>query len=410
MAEALFSDVSTKAIACPDCDLVQRIPSSSQGQDIACSRCGAFFFRHREKGLDACLSLTVAVAFLFWLASTEKFLSLSLDGRSQSAMLLSGVVELAGAGAVALAALVFLTIFAVPIFRIGGYLYVLVPLRLGVVAPGTGPIFRWVERLREWTMLDVLLIAVIVAGVKMGEGADVEIGNGLIAFVAMVLIWTLSREYLDSALVWNAVAPQDAEPDEEAVACNDCGNRVASRPGESLGRCPRCRAPLEDRKFKAFGRTMAFVLAGAVLYVPANTLPILILTNFGKTEPQTLLGSIDLLFSAGMWPIAVILFFASILVPMLKLVGLSWLVWAARRGSRRPLDETRLFRVIAYVGRWSMVDVLVLALLVALVRLGNVASISPGIGATCFAAVVVLTLFAAQSFDPRLIWDRERTS
>ena len=91
-------------------------------------------------------------------------------------------------------------------------------------------------------------------------------------------------------------------------------------------------------------------------------------------------------------------------------VGLSWLVWAARRGSRRPLDETRLFRVIAYVGRWSMVDVLVLALLVALVRLGNVASISPGIGATCFAAVVVLTLFAAQSFDPRLIWDRERTS
>ena len=109
-----------------------------------------------------------------------------------------------------------------------------------------------------------------------------------------------------------------------------------------------------------------------------------------------------------MWPIGLILFFASIVVPFLKIVGLSWLVVSVRRGSLQPTEETRLYRVIEYIGRWSMVDIFVLTLLVALVQLGNVATIVPGIGATCFAAVVILTIFGARSFDPRLIWDRRR--
>jgi paraquat-inducible protein A len=162
------------------------------------------------------------------------------------------------------------------------------------------------------------------------------------------------------------------------------------------------------RKPDSLARTTALVAGAALLYVPANFYPILNFETLGVSGPQTILSSVGILFASGMWPIASILFFASILVPLFKLVGLSTLIAVVRRGSGRPVEATRMFRLIDYIGRWSMIDVLVLALLVSLVQMGSVATITPGIGATCFGAVVVLTILGAQSFDPRLIWDTRR--
>ncbi len=128
--------------------------------------------------------------------------------------------------------------------------------------------------------------------------------------------------------------------------------------------------------------------------------------QFGKGAPSTILGGVMELIEGGLWSLALLVFFASVLVPVLKLIVLSYLVWSVRSGSRwRPRDRTVLYRVTETVGRWSMIDMFMISILVALVRLGEIATIEPGVGATCFAGVVVLTIFAAQSFDPRLIWD-----
>ncbi len=190
------------------------------------------------------------------------------------------------------------------------------------------------------------------------------------------------------------------------VACGLCGtvSRRPRRPGRL--RCPRCGSPVQSRIPASIGRTWALLLAAALFYIPANTLPVMNVTLLGQGEPSTILAGVQHLIAAGMWPLALIVFVASIFVPVLKLAVLAFLLLSVQRRSRwRPVDRTRLYRVTEFVGRWSMVDIFVIALLVALVQFGTLASVRAGAGSLSFAAVVVLTMLAAHSFDPRLIWD-----
>jgi paraquat-inducible protein A len=173
-------------------------------------------------------------------------------------------------------------------------------------------------------------------------------------------------------------------------------------------RCPRCHATLHSRKPKSVSRTWALILAAYIFYIPANVFPITIITSFGKTQSNTILSGVIYFVKTGMWPIALVIFVASILVPFVKLIILTFLLISVqRRSTWRRKDRTRLCRLTEAIGRWSMVDVFVVTILVALVHLGNLASIKAGPAAGFFAAVVVTTIFAAMSFDSRLIWDAE---
>jgi paraquat-inducible protein A len=148
------------------------------------------------------------------------------------------------------------------------------------------------------------------------------------------------------------------------------------------------------------------VLTAAILYLPANLYPVMTVASPGQGEPDTIVSGIRRLIAEGMLPIAFLVLFASVLVPLLKLVGLTGLLVSVRRRSGwRPRDRTLLYRVIEGIGRWSMVDIFMIAILTALVQMGNIASVEPGPGSVAFAAVVILTMLASASFDPRLIWD-----
>lgn len=171
-------------------------------------------------------------------------------------------------------------------------------------------------------------------------------------------------------------------------------------------RCPRCEAALHPRKEKSLERTWAFVLAACVCYLPANLFPIMTIRSLGKAEADTILGGIIYLFTHGMWPLGLIVFVASFIVPLLKLGIMLGLLVSVHLGSRwRPAERTRLYRITLAIGRWSMVDVFAVTILVALVHLGAVASIEAETGAVFFGAVVVLTMLGAEAFDPRLLWD-----
>jgi paraquat-inducible protein A len=194
-----------------------------------------------------------------------------------------------------------------------------------------------------------------------------------------------------------------------AARCHICRLVCRVPPCSKHGRalCPRCGATLHARKPNSIVRTWALVITGLILYIPANMLPIMTVTSLGTTQSDTILSGIFYLFLHGMWPLALLVFFASVVVPMLKLVVLSsLLISVQKRTTWRPLDRTRLYRITEVVGRWSMLDIYVVTILVALVKLGNLADIEAEPGAVFFAAVVVVTMFAAMSFDPRLIWDR----
>jgi paraquat-inducible protein A len=160
------------------------------------------------------------------------------------------------------------------------------------------------------------------------------------------------------------------------------------------------------RKPESLARTSALVIAAIVCYVPANVFPVMYVSGPGGTEADTILSGVLAMFANGWYVVGGLIFFASITVPVLKLLILSGLLISVRRRSHwRPRDRSRLYRLVEIIGRWSMLDMFVVSLTVALVQLGAVANVEPGIGATFFAGVVVMTIFAAGSFDPRLIWD-----
>ena len=194
-------------------------------------------------------------------------------------------------------------------------------------------------------------------------------------------------------------------PPETAAAhglalCHVCG--VPSP--VTVQHCPRCHSALHLRLKDSVQRTWALTIAALALYFPANLMPVLRMESFYGDQENTIMGGVIQFWQEADYPVAIIIFVASVLIPVLKIIAIITLCLASRSG-RRPRAMTRLYRVTEFVGRWSMVDVFVVAILVAVVQLGTTISIHPGPGAVSFAAVVVLTMFAAISFDPRLIWD-----
>ena len=189
-------------------------------------------------------------------------------------------------------------------------------------------------------------------------------------------------------------------------SCEACGLLSRPAPGDEEPRCPRCDQALEFRKPASLQRTSAFLLAAAVCYVPANVLPVLTTTTAAGAESDTILQGGVLLWSPTGWPLSLIVLFASIMIPSAKILALAYLVITVQRGSIENNEQrVRLYRLVEIVGRWSMVDVFVDGFTAALVQLQPLMSVAPAPGLFFFAAVVVLTMLAAESFDPRLIWD-----
>lgn len=188
------------------------------------------------------------------------------------------------------------------------------------------------------------------------------------------------------------------------LGCECCGMVSKATAGDA--RCPRCHFALHAIKPNSVQRCVAFIVAATVLYVPANVLPIMSTSSFAYgREQHTILGGIIELWRTGSWVLAVIVFIASIAVPILKIVALALLAVTAQRRSRwRQLERARLYRLLETVGHWSMLDVFVVVLLVGMVRFGALANVEPSAGLLAFGAVVVLTMLASSSFDPRLIW------
>ncbi len=190
------------------------------------------------------------------------------------------------------------------------------------------------------------------------------------------------------------------------ISCHACGLLSRAANPAIRSRCPRCDAVLHSRKPDSLSRTTALLIAAAILYIPANVLPVMTTTTLLGSQSDTIISGVVFLWTSGSWPLAVLLFFASITVPLLKLIAMTLLVVTARRRSTwQPMQRLRLYRLVEFVGRWSMMDVYVVTILVALVQLRALATIQPGPGAVAFGAVVVLTMSATLTFDSRSIWD-----
>jgi paraquat-inducible protein A len=395
---------------CSGCGLMQTVPAMAPGMTAQCVRCPTILRRTTGHRPDHLAALAVAALVLLAIMCSTTLMSVETAGISHIAGLFSGPQELVERNMAPLAlAVVFVTVLA-PIAKVAGTLYVMVRAREAMPSRHVRRVFALIERLRPWSMIEVFVFGVFVAYVKLADLVHIGLAAGVYALLALTFVLIWSDAALDREAVWERLAGPPASPPAgcggsgELVGCETCG--LVSPWRRDDRHCPRCDSALHPRKPDSVARTWALVIAAAILYIPANYYPVLTVVQLGAGQPSTILGGVEELIAARQYPLAALVFFASIAVPVLKLVGLSVMLIATQIGRVGWLrDRTRLYHVVRFIGRWSMIDIFMESLLGALVVFGSVITIEPGVGALAFCAVVILTMFAAETFDPRLMWD-----
>ncbi|MDA8160302.1 MAG: paraquat-inducible protein A [Desulfobacteraceae bacterium] len=405
----------SQILACHDCDLVQTLPPLAMGMVAQCPRCGAILRRTQFNSINRTVGWLLAGVILYALAVSLPFLAMQTQGVSNQISLTTGIVTLYRQGMGGLGLVVLLTCLVVPLFTMLGLLYVLLPLLKGLCPPWAAQVFALTQRLKPWGMMEVYMLAILISMIKLAKMASLVPGPALYSLIILIFVLAAALVSLDSHLIWEKLTPPGlADPPVTSgaalISCEVCHlllPAAADRPC-----CPRCGVRVSPRKPNSLSRCWALVLSSAILWLPANLLPVTITQALGSPpHADTIMSGVIYFFQTGSWHIALIIFIASLVVPIAKLMILVFLLLSLRFGWRTgPRERTRLYRLTEIVGRWSMVDVYVVSILVALVRLGIWANIKAGPGIAYFAALVILTMFAANSFDPRLIWDQERKS
>lgn len=399
---------SNHLIACHECDqLLQRIPIPAHSKAL-CNRCDALLYRHIPNSLDRSLALYITALFLFFIANGLPFISLKLSGLENHSLLISSGLAMFDFKMGELGVLIFSTSILFPLICMLGTIYLLLFSRFGHEPPYVGFVFRLITFLTPWSLVGVFMLGVLISIVKLQDLATVVPGISLFAFASYILIYTAARASFDPDDIWvnsehKPPTSNTAETEHIWTHCHYCQLLVDETEHDA---CPRCDSSLHKRKANSLTRTWALLVSAAILILPANLYPVMTVMKLGKGEPSTILNGVIQLIQAGMIGLAMIVLIASIVVPVLKLIALSYLLISVQKKSTlRPADRTRLYRITEIIGAWSMVDIYLVGLLSALVSLGGLSTIEPNIGATFFAGVVIITMLAAHSFDPRLIWD-----
>lgn len=399
--------------ACPDCGLLQLLPPMPPAARAVCLRCDAVLRHTRHDPIGTPLAFNLTALVLLAIGATMALMTVSRAGRYRTASLFTGPSLLADYGRWDLATIVLTVTFAAPLARLVATTIVLLAAHRRIRSPAIRALFSLVELVRPWSMVEVYLLGVFVAYVRLGSLVHIEIGPALYALGGLILAMVAADATFDPEAVWEAIGRSVTRAlyaDRRArgaplrrLGCDTCGFVVRAGPG---AHCPRCSFVLRPRKRDSIARTWALGITALILYIPANLYPVLTVTKLGYVTPSTILGGVRDLIDLGEWPLAALVFFASIVVPVMKIAGLAILMIGVHmRTSRRRRDRTRLYRIIDRIGRWSMIDIFMLSLLVALLQFGAIVSVHPGIGAVAFVSVVILTMLAARTFDPRLIWD-----
>ncbi|BCG63849.1 MAG: paraquat-inducible protein A [Methyloprofundus sp.] len=403
-------------ISCHDCDLIQKIQHLPEDGTVRCYRCAAVLRKRQRiqpaKSIEHTLALVVTALVLFVMANAFPIIQLRAEGHELAATLIACVDYLFAHDMLLLAGLVFLTCIGAPLIQLTGLLYILLPLNFNRIPWLAPQIYRIVRTIGFWSMLEVLMLGILVSIVKLSALATVIPGIALWTFGLLIFVIAAILNDLDTEMLWQLISPKTQSTKSSILNrkqaltnCHNC-NLLCTLPTKHSAQCPRCSSALHLRKPQSQSRSTALLLAAIIMFVPANLLPVMVITSLGKTEGDTIMSGVIHLAMYGDWPLALILFIASICVPLLKLLILSMLLITVQIKSQwRPKERTRLYRLTEIIGHWSMVDIFVATLMAALIQIQGLMTIEVGVGAVAFGSVVVLTMLAAKAFDPRLIWD-----
>ena len=357
--------------------MYQRVPLDKDHLAM-CQRCDTVLETYSGLTASGWCAIALTAVITFVMANAYPVGTLLVQGTGQSATFLDTVVVAWEAGFPWVATLTGATGFALPALHLSLLLWILVPLSLGRVAPAFDGVLSLIDKLTPWSMVPVFLLGALVAIVKLVDLATLKLGVGLYATVATAVLITGLLRLNGQKLRHMA---------------QDHGLTVAEA---------HAHPPPSP---KQINRTWALLATAVILYIPANLLPIMYVHAINGSSGHTIMGGVIELWQGGAWDIALVVFIASVFVPVLKLFALAVLVWLTQTRSALNLKaRTRIYGMVEFIGQWSMLDVFVVILLSALGKFGNLLDIAPGAGAAAFGGVVVVTMIAAMGFDPRLSW------
>lgn len=373
------NDATGETIVCHECDLSVALPLLENRQKALCPRCGFQLTQKNTAAHERIIAFGLSALIFLLLSIPFEFLAFSAQGQGQSINILNSIEILAEQDYAALAIIQLLAIIVLPSLILLGLLYILVPIQFNLIPYKADTVLKWVYRLIPWSMAEIFLVGVLVSLIKISSMADIRLGLSFYAYIGFTICMTVALLHLDKHQL-TAVVGETKQ---------DSQNKLTAK--------------------ESIQRTWALLVTSVILYVPANLLPIMHTRLLGNEDPSTILGGVVLLWQMGSYPIAVVIFIASVFVPVGKLLILIWLNYSVQKGFDGKHNE-RIFwyRVTEFIGRWSMVDVFVVAILVSLIQLGNTMSIYPGHAALAFCGVVILTMLAAMSFDSKLIWSKPK--
>ncbi|WP_425356746.1 PqiA/YebS family transporter subunit [Vreelandella populi] len=415
-AQASFQRISRRRLrACHECDLVVSLPPLRAGEKADCPRCGHTLVKRHFRPAQRSLALAISALIALMMAVSFPFVSFQVGGIGNRIELTQTATSLIGFDQPLVAIGVALTIVVLPALYLCGVIWLQIGLLQKDPLPFSRGIARSLAHLHPWMMADVFIIGALVSLIKVAGMAQIELGLAFWAFCLFAILLLYTTQSIDSDWMWFSLAGEPLAPEgtrtgetaqaQQMTGCPTCGlvNRLSPA---GRGQCQRCGERLHARLPQSLQRTWALLAASVIMYIPANLYPIMTTTTLGQSTPSTIIGGVIELWQMGDWPVAAVIFVASVVVPVGKLLALAWLcLMVGRSHELKGVTRTRLYRITEFIGRWSMVDVFVVAMLVALIRAGALMSITPGPAALAFGAVVVLTMLAATTFDPRLIWD-----
>ncbi|MEG1306472.1 MAG: membrane integrity lipid transport subunit YebS [Citrobacter sp.] len=386
---------------CPECDMLFSLPKMRSHQSAYCPRCQAKIRDGRDWSLTRLAAMAFTMLLLMPFAWGEPLLHIFLLGIRIDANVVQGIWQMTRQGDPLTASFVLFCVMGAPIILVSSIAYLWLGNILGM---NLRPVLLMLERLKEWVMLDIYLVGIGVASIKVQDYAFLLPGVGLYAFLALVILSILTLSHLNVEQLWDRFYPQRParRPDEQLRVCLGC--HFTGYP-DTRSRCPRCHIPLRWRRNQSIQKCWAALLASIVLLLPANLLPISIIYVNGSRQEDTILSGIMSLANSNVG-VAAIVFIASILVPFTKVIVMLTLLISIHFKCEQGL-RTRilLLRIVTWIGRWSMLDLFVIALTMSLINRDQILAFTMGPAAFYFGAAVILTILAVEWLDSRLLWD-----
>jgi paraquat-inducible protein A len=404
-------------VTCAGCDQTHARRALSSTEWARCRRCGSTLERGRRFSISTWLALTLTAAILMVFANAFPVAIISLGGLESEATVWQSVVALAAGPGAPVAVAAGMIAIGVPALQVLTLLWVLSFAMAGRSCPYFVPAMRVLRASKPWGMIDVCLLAILVALVKLSGFLHVVAGIGIAAIVVLAPLMAVITNRNDGDLwpLYEArnglrFQPAPAAWPDHVMACDLCGmvheGAAAYDRAAAIG-CARCGSKVRARKPDSIMRTGAFLLAALVLYIPANILPVMHTRLLGSEAESTILEGVVEFWRSGSWDIAVLIFTASVAVPCTKFLAITLLLLDQKFPIGSRVGKTRLLKLVEHIGYWSMLDVLVVALVTALIQFRALGIAEPRSGIVFFGAVVVLTMLAAMSFDSRLAWKRQ---